>query len=207
MKALLLIDIQNDFLPGGALAVPFGDEILPLVNALMPRFELVVATQDWHPADHSSFAANHPGKDVGQRIVVEGIPQILWPVHCVQNTPGAELAAALNRAGIHQVVQKGQDPLVDSYSAFFDNEHRRSTHLAEMLRAKDVSHVYLAGLATDYCVKFSALDALAEGFAVTLIEDAARGVNLHAADVANAVEAMRGAGAKVTTAAGLLSRY
>jgi nicotinamidase/pyrazinamidase len=207
MKALLLIDIQNDFLPGGALAVPFGDEILDPVNALIPRFELVIASQDWHPANHASFAANHPGKGVGDRIVVDGVPQILWPVHCVQNTPGAALSPALNRAGIHQVVQKGQDPLIDSYSAFYDNEHRRSTGLAELLRARDVSHLYLAGLATDYCVQFSALDALAEGFAVTLIEDAARGVNLHPADVANAVALMRGRGATLTTSAALLTQY
>jgi nicotinamidase/pyrazinamidase len=207
MKALLLIDIQNDFLPGGALAVPFGDEILDPVNALIPRFELVIASQDWHPANHASFAANHPGKGVGDRIVVDGVPQILWPVHCVQNTPGAALSPALNRAGIHQVVQKGQDPLIDSYSAFYDNEHRRSTGLAELLRARDVSHLFLAGLATDYCVQFSALDALAEGFAVTLVEDAARGVNLHPADVANAVALMRGRGATLTTSAALLTKY
>jgi nicotinamidase/pyrazinamidase len=197
MDALLVIDVQNDFLPGGALAVPDGDAILPVVYGLMERFKVVVASQDWHPANHASFAANHPGKRVGERIVLEGLEQVLWPVHCVQGTRGAELEAGMAREKITHVVRKGEDPAIDSYSAFFDNGHRSSTLLADYLRSLGVTRVYLAGLATDYCVKFTALDALAEGFGVVLVEEACRGVELRGGDVAAAVEAMRAAGARV----------
>src|SRR5689334_19007192 len=129
MKALLLIDIQNDFLPGGALAVPAGDSVVPVANEKMPRYELVVATQDWHPADHQSFASQHAGKHVYDQIQLAGLPQTLWPDHCVQGTAGAEFAPALNRAGIHHVVRKGTDRTIDSYSGFFDNARRKATGL------------------------------------------------------------------------------
>lgn len=195
MNALIVVDLQNDFMPGGALAVPRGDEVVSLANELLPLFPLVLATQDWHPPDHGSFAANHPGKRPGDRILLDGIEQILWPVHCVQNTPGAAFFPALDRSRIAQVFQKGIDPRIDSYSTFFDNARRRATGLADYLRARSVTTVYLLGLALDYCVKFSALDARQLGFSTCVIVDACRGIALQPRDVEEALEEMRRAGA------------
>ena len=197
MKALLLVDIQNDFTPGGALPVPEGDAVVPLANALQAHFDLVVATQDWHPRGHGSFAANHAGKKPGEVIDLNGLPQILWPVHCVENTPGAEFVRGLDLSRVARVFQKGTDPGIDSYSGFFDNGHRKATGLGDYLKHQGVAEVYIAGLATDYCVKFSALDARQAGFRTFLIEDACRGVNLRPGDVAQAVEEMRRAGVEV----------
>lgn len=195
MKTLLLIDIQNDFLPGGALAVPGGDEIVPIVNRLMPDYDLIVATQDWHPPEHKSFAANHPGHQLYGRIDLDGLPQTLWPVHCVQQTGGALFAPGLETRHIARVFPKGTDAGIDSYSGFHDNGHRRSTGLADWLRARNVTAVDVAGLATDYCVKFTVLDALREGFKTRLLVDACRGVELNPGDCAHAVAAMLEAGA------------
>ena len=197
MNALILIDIQNDFIPGGALAVPEGDLIVPVVNRLQPRFEIVVATQDWHPANHGSFAANHPGRKAGDLIDLHGLQQILWPVHCVQGTAGARVAANLDQSRWDRVFVKGTDPAIDSYSGFFDNGHRRATGLGDYLKAQRVTDVYVAGLATDYCVKFTALDAVSLGFRTHLIQDACRGVNLQAGDVAKAFEEMKTAGIEI----------
>jgi nicotinamidase/pyrazinamidase len=197
MKALILVDIQTDFLPGGALAVPDGDAIIPVVNALQAKFPLVIATQDWHPANHGSFAANHPGRNVFEQIELNGLPQTLWPVHCVQGTPGAELATGLERGRIAKVFPKGTDAGIDSYSGLNDNGHRKSTGLGEWLKAKGVTEVFVCGLATDYCVKFTALDAALLGFKTFFIEDASRGVNLQPTDVANAVAEMARAGIAV----------
>jgi len=197
MKALLLVDLQNDFLPGGALAVPHGDEVIEIANRLQPQFELVVATQDWHPANHDSFAAKHPGKRPGEEILLNGCRQVLWPVHCVQGTPGAELAPALEKRLIRKTFAKGVDSQIDSYSAFFDNAHLRSTGLGEYLREQGVDEVYILGLATDYCVKATALDAVELGFKTYLIEDACRGVNLTVRDVERAIDEMRAAGVGV----------
>lgn len=197
MDALILVDIQNDFLPGGALAVPQGDQVIPIANGLMDQFGLVVATQDWHPANHGSFAASHAGRKIGEVIDLNGLPQVLWPVHCVQGTAGAELAAGLNVARIARTFRKGTDPGIDSYSGLYDNGHQRSTGLGEFLNERGVNNVYVCGLATDYCVKFTALDALEEGFGVHLIEDGCRGVNLRPGDVDAAVGEMRRAGVKV----------
>ena len=194
MKALILVDIQNDFLPGGALAVPDGDQIIPLVNRLQSAFPLVVATQDWHPANHGSFAASHPGNNIFEQIQLNGLPQTLWPVHCVQGTPGAELAPALQRERIAKIFPKGTDSGIDSYSGLFDNGHRKSTGLGEWLKAQGVTEVFVCGLATDYCVKFTALDAAQMGFATSFIEDASRGVNLQPDDVKNAIAEMTRAG-------------
>ncbi len=177
MKALLLIDIQNDFLPGGRLAVPEGDAIIPLVNALQPRFDLVVATQDWHPAGHQSFASSHAGRHPFEQIDLHGLPQVLWPDHCTQASPGAALAPALRPERIEAIFRKGTNPEIDSYSAFFDNGHRKSTGLADYLRGRQVREVYVAGLAGDYCVYYSALDALAAGFATFVITDATRAID------------------------------
>jgi nicotinamidase/pyrazinamidase len=189
-QALILVDIQNDFLPGGALGVPGGNEIVPLANALMQQFEIVVATQDWHPPDHGSFATNHPGKTVFETIDLHGLSQTLWPVHCVQGTPGADFASELNVDGITRVFQKGTRPEVDSYSGFHDNGHRHSTGMAEWLKSQGVTDVVICGIATEYCVKFTALDAIKEGFSVTLRLDACRGVNLNPGDVDAAVAEM-----------------
>ena len=204
MKALIVVDVQNDFVTGGALAVPEGERVVPLCNALARSFDLVVATQDWHPADHGSFAANHPGRKLGEVIDLHGLQQILWPVHCVQNTRGAQFVSGLDAARITRVFQKGTDPGIDSYSGFFDTGHRRSTGLGDYLKSKNVTDVYVCGLATDYCVKFTALDAKSLGFNVTLIEDACRGVNLRPGDVAEAVEQMRSAGVKIADSVALL---
>jgi nicotinamidase/pyrazinamidase len=192
--ALILVDLQNDFMPRGALAVREGDRVVPVANALMPQFELVAATQDWHPADHGSFAANHPGKRVGDVIELNGLPQVLWPVHCVQGTRGAEFVAGLAVDRFDQVFRKGTDPAIDSYSGFFDNGHRRSTGMADWLKEQGATEVYIMGLATDYCVKFTALDARQQNFNVHLIQDACRGVELHPEDIAKAIEEMKSAG-------------
>ena len=197
MRALILVDIQNDFLPGGALAVPHGDEVIAVANRVATTFDLVVATQDWHPRDHGSFAANHPGKTVGDVINLHGLPQVLWPVHCVQGTAGAEFASALDVSRVRRVFQKGTDPAIDSYSGFFDNGHRKSTGLADYLKSQRVTDVHVCGLATDYCVKFTALDARQLGFNVYLITDACRGVNLTPGDADAAIEEMRRAGVQV----------
>lgn len=198
MKALLLIDIQNDFLPGGALAVMGGNEVVPVANRLMPEYNLIVATQDWHPADHRSFISQHPGKSVGDVIDVEGLDQVLWPDHCVQGTPGAEFAAGLNTDGIQQVIQKGTDRSIDSYSGFFDNARRKATGLDVYLRRKGVNEVHVMGLATDYCVKFTALDAVNLGFQTVLLTDGIRGVELSEGDCQKAIQEMQVAGTEIS---------
>jgi nicotinamidase/pyrazinamidase len=197
MHALIVTDLQNDFCPGGALAVPEGDLALVVANRLQRHFARVVATQDWHPANHGSFAANHPGKHPGEVIDLAGLPQILWPVHCVEGTPGAEFHPGLDRSRIARVFRKGTDPAIDSYSGFFDNGHRKSTGLDAYLKDQGVTEVSLCGLATDYCVKFTALDAVGLGFKTYLIEDASRGVDLRLGDVAAAIAAMRAKGVVV----------
>jgi nicotinamidase/pyrazinamidase len=196
-EALILVDIQNDFCPGGSLAVNDGDKIVPVVNALQKKFDLIIATQDWHPADHVSFAANHPGKTAGEFIPLGESQQILWPVHCSQGSKGAEFVAELDKAKITKVFQKGTAKMVDSYSGFFDNDHKNSTGLGDYLRAEGVEEVYITGLATDYCVKFTALDALNLGFKTNVVLDGCRGVNLNPGDVEHAVEEMKAAGIKV----------
>jgi nicotinamidase/pyrazinamidase len=197
MRALILVDIQNDFVPGGALAVRGGDRVAPVANEWMRQFELVVATQDWHPPEHKSFAANHPGKDVGEVIELAGLPQVLWPVHCVQETRGAEFYPGLDVSRVTEVFRKGTDPGIDSYSGFYDNGHRRATGMGDWLKERDVRELFVMGLATDYCVKFTALDGRRLGFEVSLVEEGCRGVELRAGDVAKAVEEMRAAGVRV----------
>jgi len=203
VNCLLIVDIQNDFLPGGALAVPEGDAVIPVINRLQDRFDLVLATQDWHPPDHGSFAATHPGHKVGDVIELDGIPQILWPVHCVQNSPGAQFSTALDTTRLARVFRKGIDRKIDSYSTFFDNAKRRSTGLADYLREQNVQEIFICGLATDYCVRFSALDALELSFPVTVVEDACRGVNLQPDDSLNALRELRKAGAKIQSSSEL----
>lgn len=199
MKALLLVDIQNDFIPGGALAVKEGDEIIPLVNELVHYpFDLIVATKDWHPQNHGSFAANH-GKKPGEHVKLVGIDQILWPTHCVQGTPGTDFAPGWDQTSLDKVIYKGTDPSIDSYSTFFDNGHLRSTGLENYLREKGVKDLFIAGLATDYCVKYSVLDALQLGFKPYVIIEACRGVNLQPEDSQQALRLMQQAGATLVS--------
>jgi nicotinamidase/pyrazinamidase len=191
MRALVLVDIQNDFLPGGALAVTDGDAVIPIASKLMKEIDLVVATQDWHPANHGSFASNHPGTKPGDVIDLHGLRQVLWPDHCVQKTRGAEFAPGLDVGRIKKVFQKGIDPDIDSYSGFFDNGYRRSTGLGDYLLEQHVSQVLVMGLATDYCVKFTALDSIQRlGFSTYVIRDGCRGVNLQQRDTDRAFEEM-----------------
>ena len=194
MDALILVDIQNDFLPGGALAIPNGDSVIPVANRLARQFELVVATEDWHPPDHISFAVNHPGRAVFDTIEVAGRPQTLWPVHCVQNTGGACFGPGLDTTRIARVFPKGTDPAIDAYSGFFDNARQHATGLTAWLRTKGVTRVVVCGLATDYCVRATALDAVAEGFTVRLVEEGCRGVDVESGDVSRALADMRLAG-------------
>jgi len=195
--ALILVDLQVDFMPTGMLPVAEGDQVVPIANALMPNYKTIVATQDWHPANHGSFAANHPWRKPGQVIDLHGLQQVLWPIHCVQDTWGSEFVANLDTDRITKVFQKGTDPKIDSYSGFFDNGHRKSTGMAEWLRKQGIEEVHVLGLAADFCVKFTVLDALAEGFRTVLIEDATRGVNLSEGDVERAIVEMVEAGATV----------
>jgi nicotinamidase/pyrazinamidase len=199
MRALVLVDLQYDFLPGGALAVGRGDEAIAVPQRLIPRFDTVIATQDWHPRHHHSFAANHPGKQPGDLVELGGLTQVLWPVHCVQNTRGAELHTGLERGRITAVFRKGIDPEVDSYSGFYDNGHKKATGLGDWLRHKKITRLYVLGLATDYCVKFTVLDALELGFAVWLVEDGCRAVDLSPGDGERAIAEMRARGATIVT--------
>jgi nicotinamidase/pyrazinamidase len=207
MDALILVDLQNDFLPGGALPVPRGDEVIPLANALQPHFPLVVATQDWHPANHGSFASQHPGRRPGEVIELAGLPQVLWPDHCVQGTHGAAFASDLYTGSIDRIFRKGTDPQVDSYSGFFDNGRRHDTGLADYLRDQGVTDVYVMGLATDYCVQATALDAARLGFRTYVIEDACRGVDVQPGDSQRALERMAQAGIQRVTSAAWLHAH
>lgn len=197
MEALIIVDVQNDFMPFGSLPVAAGDEVVPIANALLGAFSLVVATQDWHPVDHGSFASSHEGHAPGEVVRLGGVDQVLWPDHCVQGTPGASFHSALDVAGVNAVVRKGIDAGIDSYSAFFDNGQQRDTGLTALLRSRGVGSVTLLGLATDYCVFLSALDALAGGFKTTVVRDGCRAVDLSPGDGETAFEKMRGAGCTV----------
>lgn len=197
MRALIIVDVQNDFCPGGALEVKDGDAVVPVINRVQQKFDLIVATQDWHPPDHASFASNHPNRTVGELINTNGQPQVLWPDHCVQGSQGAALRADLDQSKITRVFQKGQDREVDSYSGFFDNGHQIATGLADFLNERGVGQVYICGLATDYCVKYTALDARMLSFETVLIADACKGVNLQGEDVENAIREMQEAGVRV----------
>lgn len=198
-KALILVDIQNDFLPGGALAIPNSDKILPEIDKLAALpFHTIVASKDWHPPNHVSFAATHE-KKVGEKIIYNDIEQILWPAHCVQNTAGAEFADRPFTKKISRTFYKGTETSIDSYSAFFDNGHVRSTGLSDYLKKLEIQEIYLAGLATDYCVKYSVLDALNLGFDVFIVADACKGISLNPNDAEQALERMEKSGAKITT--------
>jgi nicotinamidase/pyrazinamidase len=199
MDALIVVDVQNDFLPGGALPVPNGNEVIAPANRLMRQFGLCVATQDWHPADHLSFAANHPGREPFERIDLDGLEQVLWPTHCVQGTLGAEFAKALESWRFAHVTRKGTDSRVDSYSGFFDNGRRHATDLDAYLRGRGVAQVFVCGLALDYCVKSTALDAVKLGYRTVVVEDACRAIALEPADYGRTIDEFRAAGVTVAT--------
>ena len=196
-KALILVDIQNDFLPGGALAVSEGDSIVPVVNRLQDKFDLILATQDYHPADHGSFAANHENKKPGEIIDLHGLSQILWPVHCVQNSEGAAFSKELDVSRVAKVFYKGENRDIDSYSGFFDNGKRKKTGLDDYLTSKNIDTLYVVGIATDYCVKFTALDAVELGYKTYVIKDATKAVNLQPGDFEASLDEMKRAGVKV----------
>lgn len=177
MRALLLVDIQNDFMPSGRLPVPEGDAIIAPVNAIMGDYPLIVATQDWHPPGHESFASVHPGKKPLDIIDLHGLEQVLWPDHCIAGTAGADFHPDLDTRRIAAVFRKGMDKHTDSYSAFYDNGKRHNTHLADYLRACGVTDIDVAGLAADFCVYYSIVDALSEGFKVRLIESCTRSID------------------------------
>ncbi|WP_417884710.1 bifunctional nicotinamidase/pyrazinamidase [Zunongwangia sp.] len=176
MKALLIIDAQNDFMQGGALAVPQGDQIIPIINKIQDKFDLVVATQDWHPSGHASFASTHH-KELFKTIDLDGINQIMWPDHCVQGTEGVNFHKDLKTDKIEAIFRKGTNPKIDSYSGFYDNAHLKSTGLKGYLKEKGVTELYFTGLAADFCVAFSIKDALMQGFTCFLIEDATRAID------------------------------
>ncbi len=177
MKALIIVDIQNDFTKGGSLEVPGGNEIIPLVNKLQNQFDIVVATQDWHPGNHKSFASNHPGKKPFEMIRLNDLEQVLWPDHCVQGSYGAQFHKDLDMCKVEAIFRKGMDKEIDSYSGFYDNGHLKNTGLAGYLRDRKVNEVYVCGLAGDYCVYYTAMDAISEGFKTYYIEDATRSIN------------------------------
>ena len=194
--ALIVIDVQNDFCPGGALAVAGGDEIIPRLNALMAEFPVKVLTQDWHPADHASFAANHPGAAPFSLTAMPYGPQVLWPTHCVQGTAGAAFHPALATDPADLVIRKGFRAAIDSYSAYFENDHTTPTGLDGYLRSRGATHLTLAGLATDFCVAYSAIDAVRLGFAVSVLEGACRAIDLDGS-LAKARADMRAAGVRL----------
>lgn len=196
MKALVIVDVQNDFLPGGSLAVPSGDKIIPVINELQKNFDLVIATQDWHPEDHMSFASCHTGKKPFDSIILNGLEQTLWPDHCIRGSAGAEFPAQLNTGKIAAVFRKGMDPWTDSYSGFFDNGHRISTGLAGYLREKGIDDIYFCGLAADICVYYTLKDAVEEGFSATLIEDASSPLDKRAYEYIR--EELKNKGVKIT---------
>lgn len=204
MRALLLIDLQMDFLPGGSLAIEEGDLVIPVAKALMARrdlFPVVALTQDFHPADHQSFASNRPGASVGDVVDLHGLPQVMWPDHCVQGSPGVAFHPEIDLAQVDHISPKGTHAEVDSYSGFFDNGRRATTDLEAFLRGRGVTELVVMGLATDYCVRWSVLDALSLGFKVTVIRDGCRGVGLKPGDIEMAWDEMMEAGARCLTLA------
>jgi nicotinamidase/pyrazinamidase len=202
-RVLLIIDVQNDFCPGGNLAVEEGDAVVPVINRVMPLFARVVATQDWHPPDHVSFASSHPGRKPLDLVVANGIEQVLWPDHCVQATRGAELHPRLETGRIELVMRKGLRRMLDSYSAFFENDRKTDTGLRFYLKGMGAREIFLCGLATDYCVLASALDARKLGFRVTLVRDACRSVDFPKGSVHEALAAMEKSGVTMTESAAI----
>lgn len=205
-KALIIVDVQNDFCEGGALEVKNGNKVIPIINSLVKTdfFDQITATQDWHPRDHKSFASNHNGKNVYNVIKLKGISQVLWPDHCIQRTKGARFHEELILDKDVKVFKKGKDKYIDSYSGFYDNDHKSSTGLSEFLKRKRIDEVYITGLATDYCVKFTALDSANEGFKTFVVKDAVKGVNISKDDSKKAFAEMRDKGINIITSRKIL---
>lgn len=203
MEALLIVDVQNDFCTGGALEVPNGDEVVPVINALSERFEAVIQTQDWHPENHSSFASSREGKQPFETVDMPYGEQVLWPDHCVQGLEGADFHPDLVTTRSQLIIRKGFRSEIDSYSAFYENDNETTTGLAGYLRERDITKLFVTGLATDFCVKWSVLDGLKEGFDVAVIEDAVRGIDLDGS-VEQAWQEMNQAGAKVISSSDIL---
>lgn len=195
MKALVIVDVQNDFCPGGALAVPGGDEIIRPINSILGNFDCIVQTQDWHPGDHLSFASNHDGKAPYDSIEMEYGTQVLWPDHCIQGTEGAEFHPGLSTKPIQMNVRKGFRKHIDSYSAFFENDHKTITGLHGYLQERNIDKLYVAGLATDFCVKWTVLDAIDLDYKVVMVEDAVRGIDIEGS-VDEAFKEMKSAGVR-----------
>lgn len=204
MRALLVVDIQNDFCPGGSLAVPEGDQIVPIVNRLTGEFEHVIFTQDWHPAGHLSFASSYEGKEPYDRIQLDYGEQILWPDHCVQGTPGAEFRPDLDTTRGELIIRKGFRREIDSYSTFFENDRKTPTGLAGYLRERGIRTLYLAGLALDFCVHWSAVDGRREGFDIVVIEDACRAIDAQGS-LDQALKRMREVETEFTTSDAVLA--
>ena len=204
MKALLIVDIQNDFCPGGALAVPDGDKIIPVVNSLSKEFSHVLMTQDWHPRGHHSFASSHEGRQPFDTIVLPYGDQVLWPDHCVQGTSGADFHPSLDTKRAQIIIRKGFRKQIDSYSGFYENDHKTGTGLTGYLRDRGIGSLYIAGLASDFCVKWTAIDAVKEGFGVTVIRDAVAGIDIDGS-VKKAWEEMKGAGVQIAHSHDLLT--
>jgi nicotinamidase/pyrazinamidase len=190
-RVLLVVDVQNDFCPGGSLAVNEGDQVVPVINHCSPLFDRVIATQDWHPRNHVSFAASHPGKKIHDVVKVNGLEQVLWPQHCVGGTHGADFHPALNTENFSLLLRKGTNASIDSYSAFQENDKKTKTGLDGYLRGLGIRTVYVCGLATDYCVFYSALDAVSMGFSTHVVIDACRGVDVPAGSVERSIDMMR----------------
>ncbi len=204
MNALLIVDVQNDFCPGGALEVKNGDRIVPVINELSKQFDTVIQTQDWHPQNHSSFASSHNGKEPFETIEMNYGGQVLWPDHCVQGTDGAAFHPDLNTTRSQLIIRKGFRKQIDSYSAFFENDQKTSTGLTGYLNNRSIEKLYVCGLATDFCVKWSVLDGIDEGFEVRVVEDAAAGIDIEDS-VAKAWNEMEGAGANKISSSDILN--
>lgn len=206
MRALLLIDLQNDFMPGGALAVPDADQCIVAANIAQQYFNIVLASKDWHPADHLSFAHHYELKKPGDVVVVDGLHQTLWPKHCIQHTKGAALSYQLDQTKIRHVITKGTERALDSYSVFFDNAQRHETGFSSYLKLSGIEELFMLGVATEYCVKFSALDAIKLGFKATVIVDGCRGIGLKSTDIPEALEEMHHHGVNLVNIADLKHR-
>lgn len=208
-SALIIVDVQNDFCKQGALEVPSGDDVIPIINRFIKsdKFDKIIATQDWHPKEHKSFASNHKHKKLYDVIKLNGRTQVLWPDHCIQRRKGSKFHKDLNIKNINKVFKKGSNPEIDSYSGFFDNDHKSSTGLGEYLKKENITKVYITGLATDYCIKFTAIDSVKEGFKTYVIKDAVKGVNINKDDVKKAFEEMENAGVKLVLSKSLISLF
>lgn len=198
MKALLIVDVQNDFCPGGKLPVPGGDAVVPVINSLIDPFDIIIQTQDWHPSTHTSFASNHDNKEPYSTIDLDYGTQVLWPDHCIQGSKGAEFHSELNTEKTQVIIRKGFRENIDSYSTFYENDQITVTGLAGYLREREIKELYTAGLATDFCVKWSILDGIDEGFKMYLVQDAVRGINLNGS-LQTALDDMKEKGAVFVT--------